>query len=153
MTIQDVDAVLLLAAAVNQAAQWNRDVYANLLGPGAVQHFAYLAADEQAVGGFAVASWLPPEDTAELETVVVDARFRRQGLGRTLLHACMLAATQAGASIIRLEVRESNIAALALYQHNGFSPVGSRRAYYSAPVEDAILLQAYLGSSGLQSLL
>jgi len=151
MTAQDVDAVLLLAAAVNQAPQWNREVYLKMLEPSPVQHFAYLAANEQLVGGFAIASWLPPEEAAELETVAVDARLRRHRLGSTLLHACMLAATQAGAGIIRLEVRESNFAALALYQRNGFSPVGRRRAYYSAPVEDAILLQAHLGSSGLQS--
>ena len=45
---------------------------------------------------------------------------------------------------IRLEVRASNAAALALYQRHGFSAAGVRRAYYSAPVEDALLLQAPL---------
>ena len=77
MTAQDVDAVLLLAAAVNQAPQWNREVYLKMLEPSPVQHFAYLAANEQLVGGFAIASWLPPEEAAELETVAVDARLRR----------------------------------------------------------------------------
>jgi [ribosomal protein S18]-alanine N-acetyltransferase len=151
MAGQDVDAVLQLAAVVNEAPQWNRAAYVNMLCPGAVQRFAYLAVDEQMLAGFAIASWLPPEEAAELETVVVDPRFRRQGLGSTLLRACLLAAAQAGAGIIRLEVRESNTAALSLYHRNGFSPAGRRRAYYSTPVEDAILLQAHLGSFGLQS--
>jgi ribosomal-protein-alanine N-acetyltransferase len=118
------------------------------LESGAVKHFAWLAVDDQSLGGFAITSWLPPEEPAELETVVVDAPFRRQGVGSALLRACMLAAAQAGATSIRLEVRESNLAARSLYQHNGFSSIGRRRAYYSAPVEDAILLQAQLGSSG-----
>jgi [ribosomal protein S18]-alanine N-acetyltransferase len=151
MTVPDVDAVLQLALTVSEAPQWNRATYVNLLSHGEVQHYAYLAVDRQVVGGFAIASWLPPEEAAELETVAVDARFRRHGLGASLLRACMAAVTRAGASIIRLEVRESNTAAFSLYQRNGFSPSGRRRAYYSAPVEDAILLQAHLGSCELQS--
>ena len=86
-----------------------------------MQHFAWLAVDDQSLGGFAITTWLPPEEPAELETVVVDAPFRRQGVGSALLRACMLAAAQAGATSIRLEVRESNLAARSLYQHNGFS--------------------------------
>jgi ribosomal-protein-alanine N-acetyltransferase len=148
MAAHDVDAVLQLAATVNEAPQWNRPAYERALESGAVQHFAWLAVDDQLLGGFAITSWLPPEEPAELETVVVDAPFRRQGVGSALLRACMLAAAQAGATSIRLEVRESNLAARSLYQHNGFSSIGRRRAYYSAPVEDAILLQAQLGSSG-----
>ena len=151
MAAQDVDAVLHLAATVNEAPHWNREAYLSIFSAGAVQHFAWLAVDDQLLGGFAIATWLPPEEPAELETVVVDAPFRRQGVGSALLRACMLAAAQAGATSIRLEVRESNLAARSLYQHNGFSLIGRRRAYYSAPVEDAILLQAHLGSSGLQS--
>jgi ribosomal-protein-alanine N-acetyltransferase len=41
-------------------------------------------------------------------------------------------------------VRSSNAAAIALYRRHGFSQAGIRRAYYSAPVEDALLLQAPL---------
>jgi ribosomal-protein-alanine N-acetyltransferase len=43
-------------------------------------------------------------------------------------------------------VRASNAAALALYHRCGFSAAGVRRAYYSAPVDDALLLQVPLGS-------
>jgi ribosomal-protein-alanine N-acetyltransferase len=53
-------------------------------------------------------------------------------------------AAKAGATTIRLEVRASNAAALALYQRYGFSTTGLRRAYYSVPVEDAVLLEAPL---------
>jgi ribosomal-protein-alanine acetyltransferase len=116
-----------------------------------VLYFANLASAGSALAGFAIASWLPPEENAELETVVVDAHQRRQGVGSALLHACMGAASQAGAKGMRLEVRESNSAALTLYQRNGFVVIGRRRAYYSSPVEDAILLQAQLVSPGVES--
>jgi [ribosomal protein S18]-alanine N-acetyltransferase len=147
----DLNAIHQLAANAREAPQWNRAAYENLFAPGIVRHFAYLADDGHALWGFAIATWLPSEEAAELETVVVDAPYRRHGAGGALLHACMLAAARAGASSMRLEVRESNNGALALYQRNGFSSAGRRRAYYSAPVEDAILLQAPLGAFRLQS--
>ena len=53
-------------------------------------------------------------------------------------------AAKAGAITIRLEVRASNAPALALYQRYGFSTRGVRRAYYSVPVEDALILEAPL---------
>ena len=67
-------------------------------------------------------------------------------IGAALIGSCMAWAAGVGASAIRLEVRASNVAALALYRRLGFSTAGVRRAYYSAPVEDALLLQAPLVS-------
>ena len=44
----------------------------------------------------------------------------------------------AGAAL-RLEVRESNAAARALYTKHGFRETGRRRGYYRDPIEDAVL--------------
>ncbi len=151
MAAQDVDAAVLLALGCSEAPQWSRAVYEAILVPSsAVLRFAFVARYEPVLGGFAVASWLPQEEEAEVESVVVDARYRRQGVGGALLRACMMAAAQAGAAGIRLEVRASNAAAIALYQRNGFVSSGMRRAYYSAPVEDAVLLQASFGAAQLR---
>jgi ribosomal-protein-alanine N-acetyltransferase len=96
------------------------------------------------VAGFAVASWLRQEVVAEVEGLFVEMDCRRQGVGSALVAACMAWAAKAGASKVRLEVRASNTAAHALYRRYGFSTAGVRRAYYSAPVEDALVLQAPL---------
>ena len=42
------------------------------------------------------------------------------------------------------EVREHNEPAIALYRKHGFSPVGLRKNYYEAPVENALLMTKYL---------
>ena len=150
MARQDLDAVVVLAAGCHGAPQWSRADYESIVASsGALMRFALIARDEPALAGFAVASWLPSEAEAELETVVVDVRYRRQGTAGGLLRACMQAAFQAGAASMRLEVRASNAAALALYQQNGFAAIGTRRAYYSGPVEDAVLLQAHLAAASL----
>ena len=44
-----------------------------------------------------------------------------------------------------LEVRASNVAALRFYERHKFEVVGRRPRYYTAPVEDALLLTATLG--------
>jgi ribosomal-protein-alanine N-acetyltransferase len=147
MTAQDVAPLLLLASGFVEAPHWTRRDYEQILLPApaaALARCSVVALSDGSLAGFAVASWLRQETAAELEGLVVDEKFRRQGMGSALIEACMAWAASNGASSMRLEVRASNAAALALYRRHGFSAAGVRRAYYSAPVEDAVLLQAPL---------
>ncbi len=43
-------------------------------------------------------------------------------------------------AFLTLEVRQSNLAAIHLYEKHGFSEVGRRKNYYKLPDEDAILM-------------
>ncbi len=79
----------------------------------------------------------PTDDETEILALAVGPRRRRQGLGRALLGA--LVGSRRGR--IHLEVRESNVAARALYHWAGFTTTGRRRQYYSDPPEDAVLMQ------------
>jgi ribosomal-protein-alanine N-acetyltransferase len=144
---QDLDEVLVLAADSLEAPHWNRRDYEQILvaQPSDPLLRCGLVADSGGkVAGFAVASWLRHEVVAEVEGLFVESDCRRRGVGSALITACMAWAAKAGASKVRLEVRASNIAAHALYRRHGFSTAGVRRAYYSAPVEDALVLQAPL---------
>jgi ribosomal-protein-alanine N-acetyltransferase len=82
----------------------------------------------------------------EILNLAVAPEARRRGLGQRLLEAGLAALAGQGASEIFLEVRESNQAALALYQRRGFRPVGVRSRYYRNPVEDAIVLRLVLAA-------
>jgi ribosomal-protein-alanine N-acetyltransferase len=62
---------------------------------------------------------------------------RRRGVAKALLKFLLAASNQT----TYLEVRESNEAAMGLYRQCGFEPVGRRLAYYSDPVETAIVLK------------
>jgi ribosomal-protein-alanine N-acetyltransferase len=86
---------------------------------------------------FLIAHHLGPE--WELENLVVDPAARRKGLGAQLLMELLARAREANSKSVFLEVRESNLPARALYQRLGFAETGRRKAYYSAPTEDAIL--------------
>jgi ribosomal-protein-alanine N-acetyltransferase len=72
-------------------------------------------------------------DEAEILSVAVVPFARRHGLGRSLVERGAVAAAQAGATRLFLEVAEDNVAARALYDHAGFARIGRRKAYYAAP--------------------
>lgn len=80
-------------------------------------------------------------DQGELGNVAVDARWRGTGIGARLVEEVIHRAARRGVREVFLEVRPSNGVARRLYDQLGFRPVGRRRNYYQAPVEDAIVLR------------
>lgn len=96
------------------------------------------AAEEGAVVGYA-GHWIVA-DEAHVSTIAVAPRWRRKGLGALLLLWIIYHALARGASVVTLEVRESNGAAQSLYANYGFVTVGRRRRYYRDTGEDALLM-------------
>jgi ribosomal protein S18 acetylase RimI-like enzyme len=144
LAAEDLDRVPALAAT-SEGPLWTRSDYEGILlaAPSdPLQRCGLVALSDGSLSGFAVTSWLRHETAAELEGVFVDRAHRRQGIGSALVAACIAWSANAGATTVRLEVRASNAAALALYQRYGFANTGVRRGYYSVPVEDALLLEA-----------
>jgi ribosomal-protein-alanine N-acetyltransferase len=81
-------------------------------------------------------------DEAHLLNLSVAKPYQKQGLGRTLLeHMVSIAKSNQMANMF-LEVRPSNISAIALYENMGFNEMAVRRKYYPAPNgrEDAVLM-------------
>ena len=54
-------------------------------------------------------------------------------------HLVFAAPTYNGGVFITLEVRSSNVPAIALYRSLGFTEVGVRRNFYTEPREDAVI--------------
>lgn len=70
------------------------------------------------------------DDQAEIITIAVDPARRGQGLGRQLMVQSFTALKSVGVTVLFLEVAEDNLAAKALYEACGFTPIGKRPAYY-----------------------
>lgn len=79
-------------------------------------------------------------DEGYVNNVATGPDFRRQGVGRLLLERLEAEAMALGLSFLTLEVRESNLPALALYGSRGYVRVGRRPDYYEKPREAALLL-------------
>ena len=80
-------------------------------------------------------------DEAELANIAVAPSVRGRGIGGGMLDVALGAAQDRGTARMFLEVRDSNLAARALYGSRGFEQVGRRKQYYRNPVEDGLVLR------------
>jgi ribosomal protein S18 acetylase RimI-like enzyme len=93
---------------------------------------------------FAVLQWRDLGKEAEILDVAVPEKHRRQGHAFRLLSEFLILAAKRGVNDLFLEVRESNSAAITLYQKLGFAQFGRRPNYYHHPDEAALLLNLKL---------
>lgn len=77
-------------------------------------------------------------DEGAVTNIATHPSARRQGLGRAVTEALLTYARANAIRTVFLEVRESNKAALRLYESLGFSPCGIRKNFYRQPTESAI---------------
>jgi ribosomal-protein-alanine N-acetyltransferase len=85
---------------------------------------------ESQLTGYALLARLPFD--AELQAIGVLPEQRGHGIGGQLLKAVFAVAARWQSERVLLEVRESNAAAIRLYQGAGFQQDGYRRDYYPA---------------------
>ncbi|NBI66967.1 ribosomal-protein-alanine N-acetyltransferase [Pseudoflavonifractor sp. 60] len=78
-------------------------------------------------------------DEGYIDNIAVAADARRHGVASALLDVfCRFGAVNL--AFLSLEVRQSNAAAIALYEKHGFQRVGLRPGYYQHPREDAVIM-------------
>lgn len=90
--------------------------------------------------GYIVQSFAVGE--AHILNVCVAEEHRMRGIGNTLVKEAINDVAQKNVDTIFLEVRESNSAAISIYNKVGFVEVGMRKSYYPAAKgrEDAIVM-------------
>ncbi|MCI6909151.1 MAG: ribosomal protein S18-alanine N-acetyltransferase [Clostridiales bacterium] len=131
------DAMLDGAAAV-EAACFSDPWSVRELRKSAASPFTVLraAVADGRIAGYLCASVI--FDESEILRVAVLPEYRRLGVARALLRAFF---EEFPKNATFLEVRASNIPALALYRSEGFSRTGIRRGYYEHPAEDAVCMR------------
>ena len=87
-------------------------------------------------------------DEAEILNLATLPEKRRRGEGRALLEKALAEFQTRGVRRVFLEVRESNVKAIAFYKKHGFSEAGRRKAYYREPEEAALLMEKQLNPCG-----
>lgn len=87
--------------------------------------------------------------TTELHILAIATRpeLRGQGIAGRLLQHVLDTARNTGCALATLEVRRSNKAAIALYEHAGFKTVHVRARYYQDDGEDALVMLRGLSGS------
>ena len=82
-------------------------------------------------------------DVTHIMDIAVAPKMRRSGIGSMLIRSALQQLRRLKQEIdnVTLEVRESNIAAIGLYEKIGFKEIGRRKDYYKKPLEDAVIME------------
>ncbi|MBE6017790.1 MAG: ribosomal-protein-alanine N-acetyltransferase [Lachnospiraceae bacterium] len=102
----------------------------------------FIVARHNSSDGYVVAGYIALMcilNESELVSIAVRKGYRNMGIARELLDIAYGMAQDRGVELIHLEVRESNEAAIELYESEGFTKDGIRKGYYDKPKEDAVL--------------
>lgn len=79
-------------------------------------------------------------DECHITNVAVLPEYRKRGIASMLISKMVEICKCSEILNMTLEVRESNLPAINLYEKFGFISVGKRPRYYLKPVEDAIIM-------------
>ena len=84
-------------------------------------------------------------DEGQITNIATHPDFRRMGLGEGIVASLIEYCKENGLVLLSLEVRESNSAAIALYEKLGFLRAGVRKNFYTSPLENGIVMIKNIG--------
>ncbi len=136
MTRDDVDQVLRIEQEV-QTYPWTRGNFIDALN---ANNWCHVDETAGKIRGYLIL--MPVLEEVELLNIGVALAEQRKGLGHAMLQEMLEAVRQQNMHRMFLEVRKSNVAAIALYRNIGFAEIGFRRGYYrnANSNEDALLM-------------
>lgn len=135
LTSGDAAAVAMIESQCPEAAQWGEDGYRQIDTNGTS---GWAWQEGRALAGFILVRVVG--DEMEILNLAVEPAARRKGIASRLLSTALENGSKRGVDRVYLEVRETNQGARAFYTTRGFEVAGRRKAYYSTPVEDALVL-------------
>jgi ribosomal-protein-alanine N-acetyltransferase len=123
---------------------WGADDFATMLGDRTILAHTIRRRASAPVAGFVISRLAA--DEAEILSIAVTPKLRGRGYGGRLIAAHVQDLMRAGIRQLFLEVEAENKAALTLYGHSGFAPIGRRKGYYKteAGVADAVMMRRNL---------
>lgn len=77
---------------------------------------------------------------ADITSVAVSPEHRRKGIADSLLSEFMEILPEDTEDVF-LEVRESNVPAISLYEKHGFERISVRKNFYTSPNENAVVMK------------
>jgi ribosomal-protein-alanine N-acetyltransferase len=135
----DVEAILAIRAVSPEIAQWTLWDYERVARG---EMAGWVGEEAGQIIGFLVARQVVTD--IEILNLAVRPDARRRGVGGALLAKAIAWSREFQGEKALLEVRASNLAALQFYERHHFQAAGRRTRYYTAPVDDALVLSLKL---------
>ncbi|MCF8880949.1 GNAT family N-acetyltransferase [Hyphobacterium sp. SN044] len=127
-TRTDLDAIDALETASFDADRFPRRNLRRMLTGG--RTIFLIAETGGKTAGYLALSFRKGARVSRLYSLAIAPSARGKGVGTALIACAMAETADRGLRAIRLEVRESNIAARTLYERCGFTLRGRRESYY-----------------------
>lgn len=135
MTEADIDEVFTIETEIF-SQPWSREDFDNALRD---QNNLYIVAEvEGNIAGYC--GYWGVVGEGYITNVAVKQDYRRQQIGKYMLSHMLIEGKARGITSYTLEVRQSNEAAIRLYEQLGFTHEGIRKDFYTKPDEDAIIM-------------
>jgi ribosomal-protein-alanine N-acetyltransferase len=139
---EDLPEVLIIEKA-SFTMPWSEILFMNeIFKPRSLPKAAMIG---EKIVGYICANYLL--DEGHILNVTVNPDHRQQGIASQLVHYMLGLLKKEGCGAIFLEVRQSNEAALRMYEKAGFNKIATRKAYYKLPIEDAVIMSLQLARS------
>ena len=137
MEKSDVDEVVRLEALSYGEHHWSKESFYNELSNN-LAHYYCAVDEENTLLGYAGCWHI--FDFLHITTLSVHPDYRKKGVAQNLIFTIVDDCYKNKIKYITLEVRESNIAAISLYEKNGFKSIGTRKNYYQDNNENALIM-------------
>ena len=118
------------------SSPWSRDMFLQEIDTG----FAFVLSAKETGKILGYICGLLLFDEFNITNVGVATEQQKQGFGEAMLKFIIARLLSQKCFKFFLEVRESNLAAIRLYEKFGFKILGRRKKYYNHPAEDALML-------------
>ena len=132
-TPDDVEAIAAIEQACFGAAAWSAALVRDEVE--GERHVVLVDDDRSGYAAITVAG-----DVADLDRIAVLPAMQGRGTARALLADVVDRARDLGVDRMLLEVAADNVAAIGLYEADGFETISTRRAYYPGGI-DALVMQ------------
>ncbi len=118
------------------SSPWPYESFIDVLNNKSAGYFAALDGGGRLLGYIGMYDLI---DEVSIINIATDPNHRHMGIGKLLICAAEDFARERNCPRITLEVRESNLPAISLYEKQGYLPNGREKNYYNNPKEDALL--------------
>lgn len=137
-TTDDLESISLLEKETF-SLPWNSDMIKDNIEKD--KRITLVAYNDEIFLGYILAHYVL--DEGYIDNIAIKKDYQSKSIGSTIIAETIKKAKTLGLSFLTLEVRESNLKAINLYQKFNFTQVGLRKNFYTKPTENAILMTLY----------
>lgn len=135
MEERDLEQVVAIETATF-SMPWSREAFLESMNN--PSHVYVVAAEGETIFGYCGMWGIAGE--GQINNVAVRKDARGRGTGFEMMEFVLLEGERQGLEVFTLEVRESNAAAIHVYEKVGFKNVGIRKDFYDLPKENAVIM-------------